>query len=459
MSARRRRPSLPRSRRARDPAPSPRSSSRCWRHRGARRSTATTGSSSRSGTATGSRRSLRRGRWSSARATGMTPAATSRSSWARRPGSRHPRRSWTAKSSPSMTTGRPDFGLLQARLGGGFSSSDLPASPEAKTAGKHAPLVFMAFDLPWCAGRSYVDVPLEERKEILRLVLREHPRVRYGGPRGPGRRRILRGRGGPGPRGRDGQAPPEPLRSGPPLDGMAQAQGSAHAGAGRGRIRPGPGEPPRPRRACRRGDGGRPAPVRRARGERHSTTRPGRASGRRSTRGRARITRSTTRPPDLAATADATWAAPDLVIRAEIGGWSRDGIVRQATFAQEAPEVDPVSVERQVAVGPEAAARAMAKAGVGPVRHAAATHPVNKPNGSRLSKDEVGRDAKPPVRAAGRAADGGRAGRARRAARAGRDLADRRPRRGPDEPRQGPGPRRGRGRPGAARDQRGTRGQ
>ena len=56
---------------------------------------------------------------------------------------------------------------------------------------------------------------------------------------------------------------------------------------------------------------------------------------------------------------------PDLVIRAEIGGWSRDGIVRQATFVQEAPEVDPASVERQEAVGPEAAARALAKAGVG----------------------------------------------------------------------------------------------
>ncbi len=77
--------------------------------------------------------------------------------------------------------GRPDFGLLQARLGGGFSRSDLPASPSAREAGLAAPLVFMAFDLPWCAGRSYLDVPLEERKEILRLVLREHPRVQYGG--------------------------------------------------------------------------------------------------------------------------------------------------------------------------------------------------------------------------------------------------------------------------------------
>ena len=52
------------------------------------------------------------------------------------------------------------------------------------------------------------------------------------------------------------------------------------------------------------------------------------------------------------------------MIRAEIGGWSRDGIVRQASFAHEAPEVDPASVERQDAVGPDAAARALARAAV-----------------------------------------------------------------------------------------------
>src|SRR5664280_1418480 len=77
--------------------------------------------------------------------------------------------------------GHPDFGLLQARLGGGFSASDFPASGHAREAGRPAPLVFMAFDLPWCAGRSYLDVALEDRKAILRLVLRDHPRVRFGG--------------------------------------------------------------------------------------------------------------------------------------------------------------------------------------------------------------------------------------------------------------------------------------
>jgi bifunctional non-homologous end joining protein LigD len=69
-------------------------------------------------------------------------------------------------------------------------------------------------------------------------------------------------------------------------------------------------------------------------------------------------------PDELARTPGAVWATPELVIRAEIGGWSRDGIVRQASFAQDAPEVDPAAVERQDAVGPEAAVRALAKAGV-----------------------------------------------------------------------------------------------
>ena len=75
---------------------------------------------------------------------------------------------------------------------------------------------------------------------------------------------------------------------------------------------------------------------------------------------------------ELARTPGVVWAEPELVIRAEIGGWSRDGIVRQASFAQEAPEVDPSSVERQTAVGPAAAARALAKAGVGRHRPPAA---------------------------------------------------------------------------------------
>ena len=59
--------------------------------------------------------------------------------------------------------GRPDFGLLQAKLGG----------KDAKG------LVYQAFDLLYLDGRSLLDMPLEDRKRLLKSVLVEHPRVRF----------------------------------------------------------------------------------------------------------------------------------------------------------------------------------------------------------------------------------------------------------------------------------------
>ncbi len=302
--------------------------------------------------------------------------------------------------------GRPDFSLLQARLGGGFSASDLPASPGARAAGRDAPLVFMAFDLPWCAGRSYLDVPLEERKELLRLVLREHPRVRFGG---------------------------HVARDGLAFFAAAAAQGLEGAMAKHRRSR---------YEAGRRSAAWLKLKVRPTQELVVGGYVPGQGTHRDlgalvvgvMERGRLRYagrvgsgidaaTRARLRalldahalpehpfddaPPGLAATPGAAWAAPELVIRAEIGGWSRDGIVRQATFVGEAPEVEPVTVERQDAVGPEAAARALAKAGAGRPRPGASTgastgasaNPVSKPNRSVLSKDEAaanGRMAEPP---------------------------------------------------------------
>ncbi len=285
--------------------------------------------------------------------------------------------------------GRPDFSLLQSRLGGGFSASDLPASPDAKEAGRRAPLVFMAFDLPWFAGRSYLGVPLEERKEILRRVLREHPRVRYGG---------------------------HVARDGVAFYAAAAAQGLEGAMAKHRRSRyeagrrssswlklkvrptqelvvggfvPGQGghrdlgalvvgvmDGGRLRYAGRVGSGIDTATRARLRAALDGLARPNHPFA--------------DAPADLAGTPGAAWADPILVIRAEIAGWTRDGIVRQATFVGEAPEVDPADVERQDAVGPEAAARALAKAGVGRTKAAGTSHPVIKPNGSRLSKDEAG---------------------------------------------------------------------
>ncbi len=63
--------------------------------------------------------------------------------------------------------GRPDFGLLQERLGG--------------TRAGHRGLTYQAFDLLYLDGRSLLDVPLTERKKLLHLVLRDGAHVRFAG--------------------------------------------------------------------------------------------------------------------------------------------------------------------------------------------------------------------------------------------------------------------------------------
>jgi bifunctional non-homologous end joining protein LigD len=261
--------------------------------------------------------------------------------------------------------GRPDFGLLQARLGGGFSASDLPTSGPEREAGRAAPLVFMAFDLPWCAGRSYLHVPLEDRKAILRLVLREHPRVRFGGHVARDGVAFFAAAAGQGLEGAMAKHRRSRYEAGRrstawlklkvrPTQELVVAGYVPGQGSHRdlGALIVGVMDEGRLRYAGRVGSG---------------LDTPTRTRLRAALDARARDTPPFHDAPDeLARTPGAAWAAPELVIRAEIGGWSRDGIVRQASFAHDAPEVDPASVERQNAVGPEAAARALAKAGVAP---------------------------------------------------------------------------------------------
>ena len=261
--------------------------------------------------------------------------------------------------------GRPDFGLLQARLGGSFGASAGHARGPASEAAGAAPLVFMAFDLPWCAGRSYLEVPLEDRTAILRLVLRDHPRVRFGGQVARDGIAFFAAAAEQGLEGAMAKHRRSRYEAGrrstawiklkvrPTQElivaGYVQGQGS-HRDLGAlivgvmvgGQLR-----------YAGRVGSGLDAPTR--------------------TRLRAALdARTLDAPPftdapdDVARTAGAVWATPDLVIRAEIGGWSRGGIVRQASFTHEAPDVDPGSVERQDAVGPEAAARALAKAAAAP---------------------------------------------------------------------------------------------
>ena len=79
--------------------------------------------------------------------------------------------------------GRPQFSLLQDRAGmGRFGPRGIepdkdkgPAKPRFE-----APIVYYVFDILYHDGRLLLDVPLEQRKRLLRSVLREHNVVRFG---------------------------------------------------------------------------------------------------------------------------------------------------------------------------------------------------------------------------------------------------------------------------------------
>jgi bifunctional non-homologous end joining protein LigD len=83
--------------------------------------------------------------------------------------------------------GRPDFSLLQDRTGmkglaqrrGERRSGGDGREPPSGARPAPAPLVFHAFDLLYLDGRLLLDVPLEDRKRLLKARLRPHPQVRY----------------------------------------------------------------------------------------------------------------------------------------------------------------------------------------------------------------------------------------------------------------------------------------
>jgi len=79
--------------------------------------------------------------------------------------------------------GRPSFSLLQEVSG--VRGPGTPRGSDHKRRSKEEraaiPLVYQVFDLLYLDGRSLVELPLEERKEVLRATLRPHPTVRYAG--------------------------------------------------------------------------------------------------------------------------------------------------------------------------------------------------------------------------------------------------------------------------------------
>ena len=245
--------------------------------------------------------------------------------------------------------GRPDFSLLQERISLGRT-------------GRPVPLVFQAFDLLYHDGRSLLDVALEDRKRLLQLVLRPTNRVQLAQPidtegiaffeavKAQELEGIVakhrRSRYEPGRRTsawlKIKARPEQELVVGgwTPGEGNAKELGAVVVGVYAGE---------RLRFAGKVGSGfdGRTRKVLREHLDALETDIPpfdpvpapdyrGRWGG------------------DLAGV---RWIRPELVIRAELGGWTRDGHVRQTSFKGLELGRDPREVVREQAVDPAKAER------------------------------------------------------------------------------------------------------
>ena len=245
--------------------------------------------------------------------------------------------------------GHPDFSLLQERISVGRT-------------GRPVPLVFQAFDLLYLDGRSLVDVPLEQRKKLLELVIRPTARVQYGKPidtegvaffeavKAQGLEGIVakhrRSRYEPGRRASSWlkiKARPEQELV---VGGWTPGEGSAKE---LGAVVVGVYEDDKLRFAGKVGSGF-----------------DGRA--RKELRGLLDALETDAPPFDPPPAPDyrgrwggdlagVRWIRPELVIRAEIGGWTRDGHVRQTAFKGLERGRDPREVVRERAVDPAKADR------------------------------------------------------------------------------------------------------
>ena len=242
--------------------------------------------------------------------------------------------------------GRPDFSLLQTKLGNKGADG----------------LVYQAFDLLYLDGRLLLDVPLEDRKRLLRSVLKEHPRVRFASNiEGDGtaffeaaRERGLEGiiaklrrsRYEPGKRTsawlKIKIRPEQELVVG----GWTPGQGNAKD---LGALVVGHYEDGKLRFAGKVGSGFTGS-IRRELLEHLKPL--------------ALAKPPFDPPPPMdyrgrwgGELKDVTWVRPEIVIRAELGGWTREGVVRQTSYKGIEPGRDPRTVVRETAISTTTAVR------------------------------------------------------------------------------------------------------
>jgi bifunctional non-homologous end joining protein LigD len=296
--------------------------------------------------------------------------------------------------------GAPDFGLLQEAISG------FRAGVRAGAAGGSR-LRYQAFDLLYLDGRSLLRVPLEDRKRLLRSVLRETPRVRFAshveadgvafhqaaselGLEGI----VAKLRRSPYESGRRSPAwlkikirPEQELVIGgyTPGEGNAKDLGAVAVGVyDHGQLR----------FAGKVGSGFN-------------------ARTRKELRGRLEALKTDDPPFDPAPERkgelrNVVWVKPELVIRAELGGWTREGYVRQTSFKGIDEGHDPRAVARENPVSAKVAA-AKAEAMVASADKAASAQAMStsKPTSAAKSKSKPTPAAKSTAKAAKSPAKGG----------------------------------------------------
>ncbi|MBI2763811.1 MAG: hypothetical protein HYX54_08705 [Chloroflexi bacterium] len=256
--------------------------------------------------------------------------------------------------------GLPDFALLQERIG--------VKGPDGRAA---AGLVFQVFDLLYLDGRSLLRVPLDDRKRLLRSVLHDSARVRFAShveTEGVAFLEACAAQGLEGSIAKHRRSTYEPgtrsrawlkLKIRPEQElvvgGWTPGEGSARD---LGALVVGYHEADRDTAAAA-------APRLRFGGKIGSGFS---AKARRDLRERLaglEVDEPPFSPPpprdykgrwggDLAGV---RWVRPEIVIRAELGGWSRDGIVRQGSYKGLEMGLDPRDVTRERAVKTRATVR------------------------------------------------------------------------------------------------------
>ncbi len=278
--------------------------------------------------------------------------------------------------------GRPDFGLLQERIS------------ESRSGRTTSGLVYQVFDLLYADGRSLLGVPLEDRKRLLRSILRETSRVRFASHvtgEGLAFMEAARSKGLEGIVAKLRRSAYEPGRRTPAwlklkirpeqelvVGGWTPGEGNARD---LGAVAVGVYDDGKLRFAGKVGSGFTATTRKRlleAMAPLVSDAPPFDPPPPQDYRGRW--------GGDLKGI---TWLRPELVIRAELGGWTRDGHVRQTSFKGIELGKDPRAVAREVAMSSTTAVAAAEADANDETKRAPKARSSSRPKSGSPSQPEV----------------------------------------------------------------------